>query len=78
MHTLCSANTNGALRVQLRRTLLDAHIEGLQVYTKEELPDRYHVKHSSRVLPLYLLTTPKYFILPVRRSALCFTHVRER
>lgn len=53
----------------LRRTLLDAHIEGLQVYTKEELPDRYHVKHSSRVLPLYLLTTPKYFILPLGESS---------
>ncbi|KAH8022633.1 hypothetical protein HPB51_000933 [Rhipicephalus microplus] len=49
----------------LHRALIDARVEGLQVYTKDEIPARYHIKHSPRVLPLFLMTTPKYFILPL-------------
>lgn len=52
----------------LHRALIDARVEGLQVYTKDEIPARYHIKHSPRVLPLFLMTTPKYFILPLSDS----------
>ncbi|XP_064471892.1 glycerophosphocholine cholinephosphodiesterase ENPP6-like [Ornithodoros turicata] len=52
----------------LHKSLTDAHIEGLQIYTKEELPDRYHIKHSHRLLPLFLMTMPKYYILPLHDS----------
>ncbi|XP_023233226.1 ectonucleotide pyrophosphatase/phosphodiesterase family member 6-like [Centruroides sculpturatus] len=47
---------------KLYNDLKQANIKGLQIFKKEEIPEKYHFKHNKYVLPLFLLADKGYFI----------------
>ncbi|XP_067123323.1 glycerophosphocholine cholinephosphodiesterase ENPP6-like [Centruroides vittatus] len=47
---------------KLYNDLKRANIKGLQIFKKEEIPEKYHFKNNKYVLPLFILADKGYFI----------------
>ena len=51
--------------VQLYQKLVDSDIDGVTVYKKEDIPDKYHYKGHNRVSPIVVLAEKGYALLRV-------------
>ncbi|XP_076356226.1 glycerophosphocholine cholinephosphodiesterase ENPP6-like isoform X1 [Tachypleus tridentatus] len=43
--------------------LVESNIAGLQVYKKEDIPEKYHIKGNNLTPPIVLMADPEYYII---------------